>query len=157
MPITISPLGPSNTFGPGYEFTVHPEGIPVIDTPWTWDVIFRRSEDQLFLWSQQATDLDGTGARFIVQFTQARSPTQFLADLTVPENTLITMTVELHNNAQLPVTTPLPVQHPWSQVVNLYKSMALIQADTLAKLGTGSGSDQLDRIESAVYQVFPHG
>lgn len=156
MPITFTPAAPGDSFGPGYAFTVTAPGLPVIDLPWTWQVVLRDGSDNVFLFSQQRVDQTGGGATFRLLWDPDQRPSQLLSQFTLPETTQAKMTIEVHNNAQLPIETPLVVQKPWSQVVNLHANTYAWNQYLLDQIASSAGTGQLDRIESAVYQVFPH-
>lgn len=157
MPITVEGQQGPLILGPGARLFATSSLLPLDNPPFTWLWHFVAADNVFNFTQQRITTTTEAGCPMEVLWDDFQTPAQLLSSIHADEGTQVTMTVEVRNQANEQVDVSTPTQVRWQPQVWSHLNSLLWANNVVSRISTGTGSDQLDRIESAVYQVFPHG
>lgn len=155
--ITVStPVTGPFVIGPGAAIQAQSDLLALANPPYHWTFTFT-APDNTFTFQQLVVVPQNTPiANTTVLWQDLDTPGALVQNIHANPGDSIRLQVEVKNDLGQQLDTPLVVQVPWQPVAWLHANQALWNNNLVSRIASGGNTDQLDRIESAVYQVFPH-
>lgn len=156
--MTISVFTPSGPFviGPGAPIIASSDLLGLANPPYHWSFDFTTPDSTAHWLQTSVITSTAINSRIVVQWNPDLTPSTLLTDVHARPSDSIRLEVRVVNDAGQNLDTPVVLQVPWDPVAWLHANQTLWANNIVSRVSGGGSTDQLDRIESAVYQVFPH-
>jgi hypothetical protein len=142
--------------GPGAHLEARSDILGLENPPYLWTFDFT-TPDTTAHWQQLFTTNDDQDAAVIFLLWNSRTvPSDLLSNIHANPGDSIRTQVTVRNQANQVLDQSAVIQIPWQPAAWSNLSARLYSDFIVSQSGSGAGGPQLDRIESAVYQVFPH-